>query len=648
MRVRRLSRPLCTDLGVAERREWILANGRGGYAMGTVAGTLTRRYHGLLVAALAPPVARRLLVPTVQVEATCAGASWQLGSNRWASGTRAPEGWRELAGFALRDGVPTWTYALGAVRLELAIAMSYGRDETAVAVHVADAPEPVHLTFRLIVADRDHHGGPLPDPRRFAVHIDAERATIALPACERTLHVAVAGAALIAAGDRWSGFFAEREAERGLDPLDDYVHALDATLALDPGTHGGLVVGLAPAENDAPTLVADERARAAALGGDRDELLGELAIAADRFVVTTDAGASRTTIVAGYPWFSDWGRDTMISLPGLTLALGRTEIAEAILRSYLPFISGGMLPNVFPDGGSVPEYNSVDAALWFVEAVRACTEVTRDPEFTHDLFPAVRAIVEAYRAGTRYGIAVDPADGLLRAGVPGVQLTWMDAKVGDDVITPRIGKPVEINALWYAALMTAATLAEQCDENPLPFEEAARSVAASFGRFWNERAGYAYDVIDGPQGNDPALRPNQLFAVALAPSLLGPERNRAIVDACARALFTPVGLRTLAPSDPHYLGRYGGDQRSRDGAYHQGTVWPWLIGAYVRAHLHVYGDRARARALLDGLVDALDGYALGTLGEIFEGDAPHEPVGTIAQAWSVAELVRAYRATADD
>ena len=646
MIARRLSRPFCTDLDVAERREWLVANGRGSYAMGTVAGTLTRRYHGLLIAALAPPVARRLLVPTVQVVAEIGGVSHALATNRWASGLRAPEGWRFVSSFAMIDGVPTWTYALGDTELEVAIAMPYGRDETAYAVRVVAAPSPVALTLQLVVADRDHHGGPLPDPAGFVVDVDGDRATVALPACARTLHVAVPGGALTPANDRWNGFCADREAERGLDAVDDYVRALEARLTLEPGASGGIVVGLVRATDDAPRIVADARSRAAALARDAaDPLRGELAIAADRFIVTTAAGASRTTIVAGYPWFSDWGRDTMIALPGLAIANRRNDVAEAVVRAYLPYLSRGMLPNVFPDGDIPPQYNSVDAALWYVEAIRECARATRDPDFVHDVFPALRAIVENYTSGTRYGIGVDPRDGLLRAGAPGVQLTWMDAKVGNDVVTPRIGKPVEVNALWYAALMTVAGIADHCDENPLPYEEAAARVVGSFGRFWNAATGCCFDVVDGPDGDDPALRPNQLLAVALAPHLLGPERSRAVVDACARDLLTPVGLRTLAPADAAYIGRYAGDQRARDRAYHQGTVWPWLLGPFVRAHRNVYHDDDRARRYLDTLRDALDGYGIGTLGEIFEGDAPHAPVGAVAQAWSVAEMIAAYAST---
>jgi len=643
MTTRRLSRPDCTDLEVAERREWLVTNGRGSYAMGTVAGTLTRRYHGLLIAAVEPPVARRLVLPSVQLEVYYRGENYALATNRWKSGLRVPEGWRFLASFAVVDGVPTWTYELGDAELEVAVAMEYGADRTAVALRVVRAVEALQFTARVLVSDRDHHGGALPDPDLFVTSVDGGGAAIGLPAAARTLHVAIPRAVFNPAHDRWLGFYAERESERGLDPYDDYLHVLDAGFALEPGARGGIVAGLEPGGADAPHIVDAARARGAELSaGEADPLRAQLAIAADAFVVVAAPGGSpRTTIVAGYPWFTDWGRDTMIALPGLLLANRRAGVAEAIVRGFAPFVDGGMLPNVFPDGGSAPEYNTVDAALWYVEAIRACAAVTHDAQFVHDLFPVLRAIVDGYTHGTRYGIGVDPADGLVRAGVAGVQLTWMDAKVGDHVITPRIGKPVEINALWFAALQTTAQFALDCGADPQPYQNAAARVRDAFARFWNGARGCCFDVIDGPGGDDPAIRPNQLFAVALAPELLGPERARAVVDVCLSELLTPVGLRTLAPGDPAYVGRYGGDRTARDGAYHQGTVWPWLIGPFVQAHLNVYDDPALARTFVAPLADALDGYGIGTLGEIFDGDAPHAPCGTIAQAWSVAEFIAA-------
>jgi predicted glycogen debranching enzyme len=645
MIMRRLGRPDCSDLDVAEHREWLVTNGRGSYAMGTVAGTLTRSYHGLLVAALEPPVARRLLVPTVALEVQYRGTSYALSTYRWASGGRVPEGWRYVESFAVDDGVPTWTFALGDAELEVAIAMPYGLDRTALALRAVRAAEPLRVTARVLIADRDHHGGRLPDPERFTINVEEDRAAVSLPDCGRTVYIAAPGAVVSPHRDQWSAFFLARESERGLNAIDDYLYAADARFTLAPGARGGIVVGLEPDGDSAPAIVDAARARNAALAaGEPDPVRAQLAIAADAFVIEARPdGSSRTTIVAGYPWFTDWGRDTMIALPGLLIANRRGSVAEAIVRGFAPFVDGGMLPNVFPDAGSAPEYNSVDAALWYVEAIRACAAVTRDAAFAQDLFPVLRAIVAGYTNGTRYGIGVDPSDGLVRAGVPGVQLTWMDAKVGDHVVTPRIGKPVEINALWFAALQTTAHFAEHCSADPQPYEDAAARVRESFERFWNEERGCCFDVIDGPDGNDPAIRPNQLFAVALAPELLAPARARAVVDVCVRDLWTPVGLRTLAPGDPSYIGHYGGDQTARDGAYHQGTVWPWLLGAFVQAHLNVYDDPALARTFIAPLADALDGYGIGTLGEIFEGDAPHVPCGTIAQAWSVAEFIAALR-----
>jgi predicted glycogen debranching enzyme len=330
----------------------------------------------------------------------------------------------------------------------------------------------------------------------------------------------------------------------------------------------------------------------------------------------------------------------MIALPGLTLATGRADVAREILVTFAAAVDGGMLPNRFPDDGSPPEYNTVDAALWYIEAVRAYVAATDDGSLLYAVWPALQAIVDGYTQGTRYGIRVDD-DGLVRAGVPGVQLTWMDAKVGEHVITPRIGKPVEISALWYAAMRAMEILAVRRAKPAASYRTLAERCATGFARFWNADRACCFDVLDGPDGNDPALRPNQLFAVALHASPLDDTRAKAVVDTCARELVTSAGLRTLAPSDPRYRGTYGGDQTARDAAYHQGTVWPWLIGPFVRAHLRVYRDPILARTFLDPLVDLLGAYGIGTLPEIAEGDPPHAPRGCIAQAWSVAEVIAA-------
>jgi len=637
----RYGRALCGDLAAAESREWLLTNGRGGYALGTVAGTLTRCYHGLLVAALDPPVARRLVVAKLELDVDYDGRTYALATNRWRSGAVAPQGWKLIEAFTLDDGLPTWTYALGDALLDVTLAMPFGIDATAVALSVTRARGPLGVRARLVVADRDHHGGPLPDPASFAPALTDGGATVALPASGRTLHVFAPGASAEVAADRYAGFALPRETERGLTDVDDYAHVLTLAWELAEGRNAGVVLSLDPAvPRDAHAVVATRRAaNRARASAQPTPLLGRLALAADAFVVARgEPPHAGTTILAGYPWFTDWGRDTMIALPGLLLATGRPDDAASVLRTFAAHVSEGMIPNRFPDSGGPAEYNTIDASLWFVEAVRAYVAATDDVAFLLDVFPAVRAVIDGYRGGTRYGIGVDD-DGLVRGGADGAQLTWMDAKVGDRVITPRRGKPIEVNALWYNALRACETFARRLGRPPNAYRAYADKAAAAMERYWNSRLGWCYDVLDGPNGDDASLRPNQLFAVSLDTSPFDTNRARAILDVCASHLWTSLGLRTLAPNDPAYRGRIVGDQAARDAAYHQGTVWPWLLGPFLRAHLRAYGDPARAQTFVQPLLDALDADALGTLPEIADGDPPHAPRGCVAQAWSVGELI---------
>lgn len=381
-----------------------------------------------------------------------------------------------------------------------------------------------------------------------------------------------------------------------------------------------------------------------------------LALAADQFIVerSLDDDTPGATIIAGYPWFSDWGRDTMIALPGLTLSTGRPELAAIILRTFARYVDQGMLPNRFPDAGETPEYNTVDATLWYVHAIYQYWQATGDTGLTKELYPVLVDIIDWHRRGTRYGIHVAD-DGLLFSGAPGVQLTWMDAKVGDWVVTPRIGKAVEINALWHNALRVMAGLARHIGQPEAVinhYSEEAERVAETFRqRFWYEAGGYLYDVIDGPDGElgsdgqrrDASLRPNQIFAVSLPFKLLNEAQAQAVVDTCARELWTSYGLRSLAATAQAYTGHYGGPPLARDGAYHQGTVWGWLLGPFATAHHRVYGDALQAKAFLAAMADHMAAGCLGSLSEIFNGDPPHSPRGCFAQAWSVAELLRAWR-----
>ncbi|MEO1134110.1 MAG: amylo-alpha-1,6-glucosidase, partial [Cyanobacteria bacterium J06639_1] len=377
---------------------------------------------------------------------------------------------------------------------------------------------------------------------------------------------------------------------------------------------------------------------------------------ADQFVVNRNTFHPEThqektgkTVIAGYPWFGDWGRDTAIALPGLTLATGRPEIARQILLTFARYSDRGMVPNVFPERGEIPQYNTVDAALWYVEAVRAYAAKTGDRDFLETVFPTLQSIVDWHQRGTRYGIQLDAEDGLLYAGEPDSQLTWMDAKIGDWAITPRIGKPIEINALWYNALRVTAACARWLDRSDRDYVQMAERAAASFERFWIGDRGYCYDVLDPPDGNDDSFRPNQIFAVSLPdrdsayPALLDLPRRQAIVTAVARNLLTSYGLRSLHPNHPDYRDRYGGDPVQRDSGYHQGPVWGWLLGAYVRAYVQTGGSRDVGRSLLEPMRYHLRDACLGTLSEIFEGAPPFTPRGAFAQAWTVAEVLQTWQ-----
>jgi predicted glycogen debranching enzyme len=472
----------------------------------------------------------------------------------------------------------------------------------------------------------------------------------------------------LAAGTGWvRGIRHRLETERGLDDLSDLAAPGTFVVELPQGGSWTLVMSTeAPANidlgraGDDETTLATSRARdtelvarARAVGAATDDpLVRQLVLAADQFIVTRPIPGTATpgrSVIAGYPWFTDWGRDTMISLPGLCLATGRFDDAAAILRSFAGWVRDGLLPNSFPDAERTePAYHAVDAPLWYVHAVDAYGTATGDSALVDSLLPTLVTILDHYAAGTRFGIGVDPADGLVHAGQPGLQLTWMDAKAGDWVVTPRAGKPVEIQALW---IHDCRILARLCRERGDPAAAAryaglGERAATAFGaRFWNGERGCLFDVVDGPAGDDPAVRPNQLFALSLEPDLLDPQRARAIVDTVTRSLWVGLGLRSLAPSDPAYLGTYRGDRLRRDAAYHQGTAWTWLTGAYVEALLRTGTSAANVRARLDGLADHLRDAGLGTVSECLEGDPPHRPVGCYAQAWGVAEMLRSLRLT---
>jgi predicted glycogen debranching enzyme len=650
-------REICGDLASSESREWLVTNGIGGYASGTVAGTQTRRYHGLLVAALHPPLGRTQLVSTFDEIARYAGADFSLATHRWASGALDPKGFQSLESFRLEGTTPVWTYALVDALLEKRLWMRQWENTTYIQYTLARGSSPLGLQLKALVNYRDFHSLTHAGDWRMSIEPVSDGVQIvafdgAIPfylkspsaTCE-TQHV------------WYRDFHFTMETERGLDDREDQLFAALFRAKLEPGTAVTVVATTeAAASLDSEPALTEHahrdlrlfqawQAKNSALADEAPSWLPHLVLAADQFIVkrSLPEEPEGRSIIAGYHWFGDWGRDTMIALPGLTLTTGRPDVAKRILLALSRFVDGGMLPNNFPDSGAKPDYNTVDAALWYFEAIRQYFEATRDRETLQKLFPVLSGIIEAHLAGTRYNIHVDPADGLLYAGGPGAQLTWMDAKIADWVVTPRTGKPVEINALWINALETMTKIADLLGKSSENFEKRVGVAKKNFQKFWNAARGCCYDVIDSPGiGNDVTLRPNQIFAVSLPICPLNADQQKSVVDTCARQLLTPYGLRSLAPGEPGYSGHYGGSPRDRDAAYHRGTVWGWLLGPFVLAHYRVYREREEALRFLEPFGHQLHSNGLGTLGEIFDGNAPFTPCGCIAQAWTVAEVLRAW------
>ena len=655
------AREICGNLADAESREWLVTNGIGGFASGTIATAMTRRYHGLLVAALEPPVGRTLLVAGFDEIATYLGVSYQLATHHWSSGALDPRGYVFLESFRLEGTTPVWSYALRDALLEKRICMAQGENTTYVTYSLLRASEPVSIELNALVNYRDFHSATHAGDWRMQVVRIEHGVMISAFDGATPIYLRLPGASCEPRHDWYRDCFLPAENERGLDDHEDHLLAARFFATFDVGDSLRVVASTdvnASLDADAAaysrvrheaSLLESWSKQNAASAPPAPDWLGRLVLAADQFIVKRRLPDQPDghTIIAGYHWFSDWGRDTMIALPGLTLATGRADIARQILLAFARFADGGMLPNNFPDAGGRPQYNTVDAALWYFEAIRQHVAVTNDTSTVKILYPILSGILDAYIAGTRFNIHVDPSDGLLYAGSPGVQLTWMDAKVGDWVVTPRTGKPVEINALWINALETMAQFARECGFPADSFMRLAAQAKSSFHKFWNPARNCCFDVIDAPglasTGNvDASLRPNQIFAVTLPVSALLPEQQKSVVDICGEQLLTSHGLRSLAPGDPGYQGHYGGDQRSRDAAYHQGTVWGWLLGPFALAHFRVYQDRAAALRFLAPLGSHIAAYGLGTLAEIFDGDPPHAPRGCIAQAWTVAEILRSW------
>jgi predicted glycogen debranching enzyme len=642
---------VCGDLADACSREWLETNGIGGFASSTIVNLNTRRYHGLLIAATKPPAGRMLLLSKLEEALVLDGHRFDLSVNQYA-GAFHPQGHRHLRSFRL-DPFPVLTYRVEDLVIEETIFLVHGENTVVVQYQLLGdlRGRPCTLEVRPLIAFRNYHSiTHANESIRRDVAFQPGLATATPYPGLPSLHFAHNAEAIDPAGFWFYNFQYERERERGLDHLEDLYSPFLLRYDLTRNSSATVIASTVHHRTEEAFLLEEQeierRANIFRSPPPEDDFAKLLTAAADQFIV---ARGSHQSVIAGYPWFGDWGRDTMISLPGLTLVTGRANEAREILHAFAASIDRGMLPNRFPDAGETLEYNTVDATLWMFHAVHEFLRYTRDYTFVRtQLYERLADVVAWHERGTRYGIRLD-SDGLLQAGEPGVQLTWMDAKLGDWVVTPRQGKPVEIQALWYNALRVmehlSAALHRPADAGRYA-ALAERARARFLQIFWNETDGCLYDVI-GDQGPDRSIRPNQIFAVSLPHALLAGEPAQRVVDVVEWELLTPYGLRTLSPRDPNYHGRYGGDPRSRDSAYHQGTVWPWLLGPFLTAYVKVHGATGEARRRADSFLDSLRAHlrqaGLGQISEVFDGDHPHNPGGCVAQAWSVAEVLRTYR-----
>jgi predicted glycogen debranching enzyme len=647
----RFDQSVCSRLDLALSREWLETNGLGGFASSTLIGLNTRRYHGLLTASTTPPTGRVLLLSKLEETVVIDGQRHELASNQYP-GAVHPQGYQYLKEFRL-DPFPVFIYHVAGLEIEKRVFMVHGENTTVTEYEVrsidGSAKAKCELELRPLIAFRDYHStthkndalNPALDTQDGLVSISAYSS---LP----PLYFAHNAQELVTGGRWYLNFEYRIERERGLDFEEDLYQPFTLHFQLTRRSAAAVIASTQPHDvKSAATLREAERRRREAVVDAvpmNQPLVRTLTAAADQYIVQR---GSFKSIVAGYHWFTDWGRDTMVSLPGLTLVTGRFDIARQILEAYAASVDQGLLPNRFPDAGETPEYNTADATLWFFEAIRAYLHYSGDEKFVRQqLYPILKDIIDWHVRGTRYGIHVD-SDGLLACGESGVQLTWMDAKVGDHVVTPRTGKPVEIQALWYNALCIMQGFARRFadSQSETLFVGLAAEVMETFNkRFWNESTGCLYDVVENGHA-DGSLRPNQIFAVSLPHTMLSPEKARSVVQTVQTELLTPLGLRTLSRHDPRYRAHYEGGVTERDTAYHLGTVWPWLMGPFITAYMKVNQRSEAARQQSETWLNAFSEHVttngLGHICEIADAEYPYTPRGCIAQAWSVAEILRA-------
>ncbi len=650
--------------------QWLVTNGLGGFASATISGMVNWRYHGILIAALPSPLGRTSMLSHVaECIRTPDGQLLQFGGDEPCFPEEKPESPNFLLQFRLENYLPFWTYNVNGILIEKRVLMLYLQNTVHLTYTVLDGPSSVQLELRPSMHFRPFEA-PVNTPftHQYEVRGKNQQFEVHSEDAFPPLRMCVAGQAshFIYDGGSTREIFYEHDADRGYESKGllwspGYFRirlARNTPATLVASTEDWHTINALDPESAYNTEIerrkrllrlADKRAQAGAAA--------ELVLAADQFMITPagrikDAARARAagdelrSVIAGYHWFTDWGRDTMISLEGLALTTGRFQEAAWILRTFAHYERDGLIPNMFPEGQNEGLYHTADATLWFFHALDRYLEMTEDLETLSSLLPTLERIIDAHLRGTRFGIGVDPRDGLLRQGQQDYQLTWMDAKVGDWVVTPRRGKAVEINALWYNALRLMEKWLRRIGKNSDAdkIRGHAEKTAESFNkRFWNAETNFLFDIVDGEHGNDAALRPNQILAISLTHPVLAQEKWEPVLKVVREKLLTPVGLRSLGPDHPDFKPKYFGDLRSRDAAYHQGTVWAWLIGPFIDAWLRVYPkDQPAARKFLDGFIPHLNEGCVGSINEIFDAEPPYTPRGCIAQAWSVAEVLRSF------
>lgn len=623
-------------------KEWLETNGLGGYASGTVSGAHSRRYHGLLVAAMHPPVGRMVVVSKMDEAIVIGENRIELGSNQY-SGAIHPEGFKYLSDFK-RDLFPEFYFKANGVEIKKTIAAVHGENTTLVLYEVIKASKIFSLELFPLYSCRDFHSTTRANESISQSYLFDEGVfqTMNYHDCPE-FFIQVPNSIFTENKCWYYNFEFAVEQYRGLDFKEDlYTHG-KFSVKLKKGDKLGVILSTEdPKGKDAFLIFEKEKERRLSVVSNfsKDKNLKRLALAADQFIVKR---GDLKTVIAGYHWFSDWGRDTMIALPGLCLVTGRFDDAKNILKAFAESVSNGMLPNRFPDYGEAPEYNTVDATLWFFHAIYQYYKYTEDKEFIKKLIPILEDVIAWHYKGTRYNIHVDLADELLHAGEHGVQLTWMDARVGDWVVTPRIGKPVEINALWYNALCIMNYLLNELNlAGGKNYLDKSKKVLKSFSeQFWNEQQGCLYDFVNGNERNDD-LRPNQIYAISLPFPILDNDKAKQVLKIVTERLLTPKGLRSLSHDSKDYRPIYGGDQWHRDSAYHQGTVWSFLLGPYLDALINLKEAKGKSEAIkiLNQFFEHLNEACIGSVSEIFDAEPPHAPRGCVAQAWGVAEVLR--------